>query len=182
MPLWIKNGKLIINDEGKLIICDHCPCGGHSSESSAASCSVPTSLNFKVWRITGGFEDDCDFEQVSCISVTTAADPIVVPNQDGSVTYWCIIEAEVGDSCGWHPAGTYSCDKYSPEPPNCVLGITCKDNKYSLTGDNRLFLHDVGTGENLVTFYAVALPTISKEYLDCTSIDLRTFDYILQVI
>lgn len=75
MTLWTKDDKIIVDENGKLIICDRCPCEGPSLSSSSSSSSYSsyssssedlcakyrgTSINYRVLYINNYADGSCD--------------------------------------------------------------------------------------------------------------------------
>lgn len=117
--IWLKQGKVIVDTQGKIILCDHCPCSKPSSSSSAApiSCeSFPKTLSVSVY--CSGDKTTYNNKLISCTTNTDgsytlrycALDTNLPPDEpdenkiisDSCVTIYCTAQGKFISGQGFH--------------------------------------------------------------------------------
>lgn len=95
MPLWMRDGKLLVDGDGKPLECDDCPCGGCSCACGADEFTVPDitvgSGLFISFMATDILASNPNFSCVSGVCVWTGF--ITSTYNDGSNDYAENIEA-----------------------------------------------------------------------------------------
>ena len=134
-PFWLRNGKIIVNENGKAVLCDECPCPGEIP-TCAELLDVYFADNFE--HITRGWDNaSCsgtpDTEQHIRSKVGT-----IIERQLGEPCKWCgEIELEESINGGsWQDRGTETvCAEYNEETGETTYTVTGFDLAFGL-GDN----------------------------------------------